>query len=81
MTPTDLIDHHDFRLRLVALGIDVPSGADAMQACQLATAGISPERARALRRLAEELLGGSAALRPGVREAICLGLLPALIPR
>lgn len=81
MTQPDLIDHNDFRLRLVALGIDVPSGVDAMQACRLATSGISPDRARALRRLAEELLAGSAALRPCVREAICLGLLPALVPR
>ena len=43
--------------------------------------GLSPDRAQALRRLVEELLGGSATLLPNVREAISRTLLPALVPR
>ncbi|HCF3942218.1 hypothetical protein [Pseudomonas aeruginosa] len=43
--------------------------------------GLSPERAQALRRLVEDMLGGHATLLPAVREAISRQLLPALVPR
>jgi hypothetical protein len=81
MMHSDLIDQEDLRERLVALGFAVPSGASAEQACAQAVSGLSPERAQALRKLVEELLGGSATLLPAVREAISRTLLPALVPR
>jgi hypothetical protein len=81
MMHADLIDQDDFRERLVALGFPIPSGVTAEQACEQAVTGLSPERAQALRRLVEELLGGSATLLPNVREAISRTLLPALVPR
>jgi hypothetical protein len=79
MMHADLIDQDDFRDRLVALGFEIPSGATAEQACERAVVGLSQERAQALRRLVEELLGGSATLLPAVREAISRNLLPALV--
>ncbi|AHL74230.1 hypothetical protein CH92_03665 [Stutzerimonas stutzeri] len=79
MMYADLIDQDDFRDRLVALGFEIPSGATAEQACERAVIGLSKERAQALRRLVEDLLGGSATLLPAVREAISRNLLPALV--
>lgn len=79
MMHADLIDQDDFRDRLVALGFEIPSGATAEQACERAVVGLSQERAQALRRLVEDLLGGSATLLPAVREAISRNLLPALV--
>lgn len=81
MMHADLIDQEDFRERLVALGLTIPSGSSPEQACELAVSGLSPERAIALRRLVEELLGGSATLLPNVRAAISRHLLPALVPK
>lgn len=81
MMHADLIDQEDFRERLVALGLSIPPGSSPEQACELAVSGLSSERAVALRRLVEELLGGSATLLPNVREAISRHLLPALVPK
>jgi len=81
MMHADLIDQDDLRDRLVSLGLSIPAGASAEQACQLAVNGLTHERAVALRHLVEELLGGSATLLPAVREAISLHLLPALVPK
>lgn len=81
MMHADLIDQEDFRERLVALGLSIPSGSSPEHACELAVSGLSAERAVALRRLVEELLGGSATLLPNVREAISRHLLPALVPK
>ena len=81
MMHADLIDQDDLRDRLVALGLSIPSGASAEQACQLSVNGLTEERRIALRRLVEELLGGSATLLPTVREAISLHLLPALVSK
>ncbi len=81
MMHADLIDQEDFRDRLVALGFPIPADASAEQACQQAVSALTPERAKALRRLVEELLGGNATLLPNVREAISRTLLPALAPR
>nr|WP_312509234.1 hypothetical protein [Pseudomonas luteola] len=78
MMYADLIDQDDFRDRLIALGIAVPSGITPEQACQQALCGLNPERVTALRRLVEELLSGHATLLPSVREAIARQLLPAL---
>lgn len=81
MMHADLIDQDDLRERLVALGLSIPSGVTAEHACELAVSGLCPERAVALRRMVEDLLGGSATLLPCVREAISRTLLPALVPR
>lgn len=81
MMHADLIDQEDFRERLVTLGLSIPPGSSPEQACELAVSGLSAERAVALRRLVEELLGGSATLLPNVREAISKHLLPALVPK
>lgn len=81
MMHADLIDQEDFREHLIALGLNIPPGTSPEQACELAVSGLSAERAIALRRLVEELLGGSATLLPNVREAISRHLLPALVPK
>ncbi|MBA1273620.1 hypothetical protein [Stutzerimonas azotifigens] len=81
MMHADLIDAEDFRERLVALGLAIPPGSSPERACELAVTGLDGERALALRRLVEELLGSSATLLPAVREAISRNLLPALVPR
>ncbi|WP_339489590.1 hypothetical protein [Pseudomonas sp. EL_65y_Pfl2_R95] len=81
MMHADLIDQEDLRERLNAIGLAIPSGATAEQACAQAVSGLSPDRALALRRVVEDLLGGSATLLPAVREAISRTLLPALVPQ
>ena len=81
MMHADLIDQEDFREHLIALGLNIPPDASPEKACELAVSGLSAERAIALRRLVEELLGGSATLLPNVREAISRHLLPALVPK
>lgn len=78
MMHADLIDQDDFRERLQALGFSVPPDSTPEQACEYAVRGLSPERAQALRRLVEDMLGGHATLLPAVREAISRQLLPAL---
>ena len=80
MMHADLIDQDDFRERLQALGFSVPPDSTPEQACEYAVRGLSPERAQALRRLVEDMLGGHATLLPAVREAISRQLLPALVP-
>ena len=81
MMHADLIDQEDLRERLMSLGLSIPSGVSAEQTCEYAITGLTAERATALRRLVEELLGGSATVLPTVREAISRTLLPALVPR
>ena len=73
MMHADLIDQDDFRERLQALGFSVPPDSTPEQACEYAVRGLSPERAQALRRLVEDMLGGHATLLPAVREAISRG--------
>ncbi len=60
MMHADLIDQDDFRERLQALGFSVPPDSTPEQACEYAVRGLSPERAQALRRLVEDMLGGHA---------------------
>ncbi|TBU87630.1 hypothetical protein [Phytopseudomonas dryadis] len=81
MMHAELIDQEDLRERLVALGISIPSGVSAEQACEYAVMGLSPDRAIALRHMVEDMLSGSATVLPAVREAISRTLLPALAPR
>ena len=80
MMHADLIDQEDLRERLVAIGLSIPVGASAEQACEQAVRGLSADRALALRRMVEEVLGGNATLLPAVREAISRTLLPSLVP-
>lgn len=79
MMMAELIDQDDFRDRLVSLGFELPPGISAEAACQRVATGLCVDRARQLRRLVEDLLGGSATLLPAVREAINRHLLPALL--
>jgi hypothetical protein len=78
MMHADLIDQHDLRERLLSLGVEVPAGASAEQACARALLGLDETRARALRSLIEQMLGSGASMLPCVREAISRQLLPAL---
>ena len=79
MMHADLIDQDDLISKLRALGFETPSGGTAEQACLHAVQGLNQERAVALRRLVEGLLGGSATILPAVRQAIDQQLLPALV--
>lgn len=78
MMHADLIDQEDLLGQLRALGFEMPAGATAEQACAQAVCGLTEARATALRRLVEQLLTGSAAILPAVRQAIDQQLLPAL---
>jgi len=78
MMIADLIDQDDFRERLRALGFNVSPEASADEACRQALTALTQERATALRQLIQELLSGSAALLPVVRQAIDQQLLPGL---
>ncbi|WP_437879952.1 hypothetical protein [Pseudomonas sp. LRF_L74] len=79
MMHADLIDQEDFRDRLLSLGVFVPGDASAAQACELAILGMTPDRAAALKRMVEDMLGSGATILPAVREAISRNLLPALV--
>ncbi len=78
MMHADLIDQDDLLGKLRALGFEMPLGASAEQACECAVRGLDTHRAKALRGMVEQLLGGSATLLPAVRQAIDRNLLPAL---
>ncbi|WP_426151413.1 hypothetical protein [Pseudomonas sp. DC3000-4b1] len=78
MMHTDLIDQEDLLGQLRALGFEMPAGATAEQACECAVRGLDAHRAKALRGMVEQLLGGRATLLPVVRQAIDRNLLPAL---
>ncbi|MBF7143779.1 MULTISPECIES: hypothetical protein [Pseudomonas] len=78
MMHADLIDQDDLLGKLRALGFEMPPGASAEQACECAVRGLDTHRAKALRGMVEQLLGGSATLLPAVRQAIDRNLLPAL---
>ncbi|WNW13061.1 hypothetical protein RRX38_18500 [Pseudomonas sp. DTU_2021_1001937_2_SI_NGA_ILE_001] len=79
MMHADLIDQDDLIGKLRALGFETPSGATPEQACEQAVRGLTAERAIALRRMVEGMLGGSATILPAVRQAIDQQLLPALV--
>lgn len=78
MMHADLIDQEDLLGQLRALGVEMPSGATAEQACAQAVCGLTGERAVALRRMVEQMLTGRATILPAVRQAIDQQLLPAL---
>ena len=78
MMHADLIDQDDLLNQLRSLGFDVASGASAEQACECAVRGLSEARARALKKMVEQMYSGSATILPAVRQAIDKQLLPAL---
>jgi hypothetical protein len=78
MMHADLIDEHDLISQLRVIGLDIPGGATAEQACSFAIQGLDDDRATALRRLVEKLFTSSATILPTVRQAIDQRLLPAL---
>jgi hypothetical protein len=78
MMHADLIDQDDLLGKLRSLGFEMPAGASAEQACEHAVRGLDAYRAKALRGMVEQLLGGSATILPAVRQAIDRNLLPAL---
>src|SRR5450830_191869 len=79
MMHADLIDQDDLLSQLRSLGFDVASSASAEQACECAVRGLSEARAKALKKMVEQMYSGSATILPAVRQAIDKQLLPALM--
>lgn len=78
MMHADLIDQEDLLGLLKALGLQIPSGATAEQACEYAVRGLDRARANELRRMVKDMYTSSATILPAVRQAIDKQLLPAL---
>ncbi|AOE62668.1 hypothetical protein HNO91_09980 [Pseudomonas corrugata] len=78
MMHADLIDQEDLLGQLKALGLQIPSGSTAEQACECAVRGLDKARANELRRMVKEMYTSSATILPAVRQAIDKQLLPAL---
>ncbi|KIH81234.1 hypothetical protein [Pseudomonas batumici] len=78
MMYADLIDQEDLLGQLKSLGLQVPSGATAEQACECAVRGLDDARAYELRKMVKEMYTSSATILPAVRQAIDKQLLPAL---
>jgi len=74
----DLIDQEDLLGQLKSLGLQVPSGATAEQACECAVRGLDDARAYELRKMVKDMYTSSATILPAVRQAIDRQLLPAL---
>jgi hypothetical protein len=78
MMYADLIDQEDLLGQLKSLGLQVPSGATAEQACECAVRGLDDARAYELRKMVKDMYTSSATILPAVRQAIDRQLLPAL---
>jgi muramoyltetrapeptide carboxypeptidase LdcA involved in peptidoglycan recycling len=78
MMYADLIDQEDLLGHLKALGLQIPSGATAEQACECAVRGLDRARANELRRMVKDMYTSRATILPAVRQAIDKQLLPAL---
>ena len=78
MMHADLIDQEDLLGQLKALGLQIPSGATAEQACEYAVRGLDTVRAYELRLMVKNMYTSSATILPAVRQAIDKQLLPAL---
>ena len=78
MMHADLIDQEDLLGQLKALGLQIPSGSTAEQACLCAVRGLDRARANELRRMVKDIYTSSATILPAVRQAIDKQLLPAL---
>ncbi|AXP05729.1 MULTISPECIES: hypothetical protein [Pseudomonas] len=79
MMYADLIDQEDLLGHLKALGLQIPSGSTAEQACECAVRGLDRARANDLRRMVKDMYTSSATILPAVRQAIDKQLLPALM--
>ncbi|MHA6791438.1 hypothetical protein ACWA6H_27560 [Pseudomonas bijieensis] len=79
MMYADLIDQEDLLGHLKALGLQIPSGSTAEQACECAVRGLDRARANDLRRMVKNMYTSSATILPAVRQAIDKQLLPALM--
>ncbi|WLH62531.1 hypothetical protein [Pseudomonas sp. FP2300] len=79
MMYADLIDQEDLLGHLKALGLQIPSGSTAEQACECAVRGLDRARANDLRRMVKDIYTSSATILPAVRQAIDKQLLPALM--
>jgi hypothetical protein len=77
MMYADLIDQEDLLGHLKALGLQIPSGSTAEQACECAVRGLDRARANDLRRMVKDMYTSSATILPAVRQAIDKQLLPA----
>ncbi|WP_434560422.1 hypothetical protein J3P95_02375 [Pseudomonas sp. Z5-35] len=78
MMYADLIDQEDLLGQLKALGLQIPSGTTAEQACECAVRGLDTARANELRKMVKDMYTSSATILPAVRQAIDKQLLPAL---
>ncbi|SFH02580.1 hypothetical protein [Pseudomonas sp. NFACC45] len=78
MMHADLIDQEDLLGLLKTLGLQIPSGSTAEQACECAVRGLDTARANELRMMVRNMYTSSATILPAVRRAIDLQLLPAL---
>ncbi|MCF4995860.1 hypothetical protein GIW70_10285 [Pseudomonas syringae] len=78
MMYADLIDQEDLLGQLKALGLQVPSGSTAEQACECAVRGLDDARAFELRKMVKDMYTSGASIQPAVRQAIDKQLLPAL---
>ncbi|WHS60921.1 hypothetical protein [Pseudomonas sp. G2-4] len=78
MMHAELIDQEDLLGQLKALGLQIPSGSTAQQACECAVRGLDQARANELRRMVKDMYTSSATILPAVRQAIDKQLLPAL---
>ncbi|AXA57707.1 hypothetical protein ACNT2N_02455 [Pseudomonas thivervalensis] len=78
MMHADLIDQEDLLGQLKAMGMQIPGGATAEQACEYAVRGLDTARANELRKMVKDMYTSSATILPAVRQAIDKQLLPAL---
>lgn len=78
MMYADLIDQEDLLGTLKALGLQIPSGSTAKEACEYAVRGLDQARANELRLMVKNMYTSSATILPDVRQAIDKQLLPAL---
>ncbi|MCE0462362.1 MULTISPECIES: hypothetical protein [Pseudomonas] len=78
MMYADLIDQEDLLGHLKSLGLQIPNGYTAEQACLCAVRGLDNARANDLRRMVRDMYTSSATILPAVRQAIEEQLLPAL---
>jgi hypothetical protein len=78
MMHADLIDQEDLLGLLKAMGLQIPSGSTAEQACECAVRGLDNARASELRLMVRDIYTSSATILPAVRQAIDQQLLPAL---
>ncbi|WP_104203051.1 hypothetical protein [Billgrantia saliphila] len=78
MMIADLIDEQDFRERLLALGIDVPSNADPDTCARLAAQQHACRAVPGLPALVAGLEAQAGVMLPEVREALARHLRPAV---